>query len=215
MRLVNTFFDQGAVSLAKSLIGKVICRQYQGVLLKAQIIETEAYGVNDKASHASLGYTEKRKALFMPPGTIYMYYSRGSDSMNISAKGEGAAVLIKSAIIPESQMNSNVLNVMLNLNRLPKERKRNPKKLLSGQTLLCKSLAIKVKDWDQKQFNDHLYISDNGYQPKRLISAPRLGIPEERDSDFMYRFIDHAYPERSTKNPLTTRKSNCYSILEL
>jgi len=43
--------------------------------LTAQILETEAYYLNDKASHASLGFTEKRKALFMPPGTIYMYFS--------------------------------------------------------------------------------------------------------------------------------------------
>jgi 3-methyladenine DNA glycosylase Mpg len=33
----------------------------------------------------------------MDGGTIYMYYSRGGDSFNISAAGPGNAVLIKSA----------------------------------------------------------------------------------------------------------------------
>jgi DNA-3-methyladenine glycosylase len=66
--------------------------------LKAIIVETEAYYLNDKASHAYLGYTHKRQALFMPPGTVYMYYSRGGDSLNVSCKGEGNAVLIKSAV---------------------------------------------------------------------------------------------------------------------
>ena len=75
--------------------GKIIYSKYNDLWLTAQILKTEAYYLNDKASHASLGFTEKRKALFMPPGTIYMYFSRGSDSLNISYHGEGNAVLIK------------------------------------------------------------------------------------------------------------------------
>ncbi len=31
----------------------------------------------------------------MPAGTIYMYHARGGDSLNISARGQGNAVLIK------------------------------------------------------------------------------------------------------------------------
>ena len=62
----------------------------------ARIIETEAYYINEKGSHASLGFTEKRRALFMPPGTIYMYYAHGGDSLNFSCQGDGNAVLIKS-----------------------------------------------------------------------------------------------------------------------
>lgn len=48
--------------------------------LSARIIETEAYCWAEKGSHASLGYTEKRKALFLDGGHIYMYYARGGDS---------------------------------------------------------------------------------------------------------------------------------------
>ncbi len=54
--------------------------------LSARIIETEAYYVAEKGSHASLGYTEKRKALFLDGGHIYMYYARGGDSLNFSAQ---------------------------------------------------------------------------------------------------------------------------------
>ena len=32
----------------------------------------------------------------MPPGTIYMYYAHGGDSLNFSCQGDGNAVLIKS-----------------------------------------------------------------------------------------------------------------------
>ena len=212
MRLTSEFFNCDAVTLAQKLIGVIICRQYNGITLKAQIIETEAYAVEDKASHGSLGLTEKRKALFMPPGTVYMYYSRGSDSFNISAKGEGAAVLIKSAIVPDMMLNNEkMLNIMHQLNPA-KDTKRDVMKLLSGQTLLCKALSMKVNDWDQKQFNNDLYLEQQ-YKPECIIATTRLGIPLHRDAELLYRYIDHQYVTRSTKNPLTMKvKPPCKMI---
>lgn len=96
--LSKSFFNRDTELVAKKLLGKVICVYHKEQWLTAQITETEAYYIHDKASHSSLGFTEKRKALFMPAGTIYMYHSQGGPSMNISTKGAGNAVLIKSAI---------------------------------------------------------------------------------------------------------------------
>lgn len=95
--LTATFFNTDACTVAKQLLGKVIRRKFNQQWLAARIIETEAYYLEEKGSHASLGYTEKRKALFMPSGTIYMYFAHGHDSLNISCQGKGNAVLIKSA----------------------------------------------------------------------------------------------------------------------
>ena len=97
MMLPDAFFDRDAQLLARELLGKVIRHRVNGLWLSARIIETEAYYIVDKGSHASLGYTEKRKALFLDGGHIYMYYARGGDSLNFSAHGPGNAVLIKSA----------------------------------------------------------------------------------------------------------------------
>lgn len=213
LKLDTDFFNKDAKSLSIDLIGKVICKKYNNLLLQAQIIETEAYDIDDKASHSSLGYTEKRKAMFMPAGTIYMYYSRGHDSLNISAKGEGAAVLIKSAIVfPEALNNKEIVNTMLKLNTSKDNKKRELNKLLSGQTLLCKALNIKVKDWDQKIFNNDLFIADYGYEPSKIISTTRLGIPEHRDPHLLNRFVDYKYADRATKNPLNNKKAN-YKII--
>ena len=74
----------------------MIRHRVDGLWLSARIIETEAYYQAEKGSHASLGYTHKRRALFMDGGVIYMYYARGGDSLNFSAAGPGNAVLIKS-----------------------------------------------------------------------------------------------------------------------
>ena len=110
-----TFFNRDAVCVAKELLGKVIYSKYNDLWLTAQIIETEAYYLNDKASHASLGFTEKRKALFMPTGTIYMYFSRGSDSLNISYHGEGNAVLIKSGYPIKNSGSFGVMVKLINI----------------------------------------------------------------------------------------------------
>lgn len=96
--LPDSFFDRDAQVLARALLGKIIRHRHQGHWLAARIIETEAYYLAEKGSHASLGYTEKRRALFLDGGHIYMYYARGGDSLNFSAQGPGNAVLIKTGI---------------------------------------------------------------------------------------------------------------------
>ncbi len=201
--LKQDFFDRDPQVLAQALLGKVIYSKHQKTWLKAMIIETEAYYLEDKASHASLGYTPKRRALFMPAGTIYMYYSRGKDSMNISAHGNGNAVLIKGAVPYQNTDDSLMIETMRKLNP-PATRPQH--KLCGGQTLLCKSLGITVKKWDQKTFDrNHLYIKDVDYQPKRIIKTVRLGIAPHRDAHLLYRFIDYDYVHCCTDNPLRKR----------
>ena len=207
--ILNTdFYNCDAAILAQKLLGKVIRHNVNKQWLAARIIETEAYYLHEKGSHASLGYTEKRKALFMPPGTIYMYYARGKDSLNISCQGEGNAVLIKSAIFhTDSLCHPDSLKIMQRLNPSSSGSTRPPNKLCAGQTLLCKSLSINVKDWDQQVFDkNHLYIDDIDYKVNNIIQAPRLGIPSGRDEHLMLRFIDEGDVRHCSKNPLTQRQ---------
>lgn len=202
MQITNTFFNRDAIEVAQDLLGKVIRAKVGRQWLSAHIIETEAYFIHEKGSHASLGYTEKRKALFMQPGTIYMYYARGGDSLNISCRGEGNAVLVKSGFAIEGIKKMQQLNPKGKALQL-----RAPEKLCSGQTLLCKSLNLLVKKWDQKQFNKAcFYIADYGHRPHKIIQTRRLGIPKGRDEDLLYRFVDYNLAEFCTENPLRKRK---------
>jgi DNA-3-methyladenine glycosylase len=138
-----SFFNRDACLVAQQLLGKVIRRKYKGRWLCVRIIETEAYYLEEKGSHASLGYTEKRKALFMPAGTIYMYYARGKDSLNVSCKDKGNAVLIKSAYpLSENCTFTNAVEIMQQLNPTVSGQRRAVEKLCKGQTLLCKSLDV-------------------------------------------------------------------------
>lgn len=205
--LKQCFFDRDAQTVARELLGKVIRVNHKGCWLAAEIIETEAYYLADKASHASLGFTEKRKALFMPAGTIYMYYARGGDSLNVSSAGEGDAVLIKSAYPRfDDKTNVNALELMQQLNPLPQDRLRTTAQLCKGQTLLCRSLGLKVPDWDQQQFDEScFYIDEAVDNPQQVVLARRLGIPAGRDEHLFYRFINYAKVSSCTSNPLTKR----------
>ncbi len=202
--LPDAFFDRPALELAPDLLGKVIRYCHAGVWLSVQIIETEAYLLTDKGSHASLGYTDKRQALFKDGGTIYMYYARGGDSVNFSAQGPGNAVLIKSgypyfdALSPESTLS------ILQANNPDRQGQPRPvEELCSGQTLLCKSLGLKVPDWDNQRFDpQRFYVEDCGLRPIEIIQARRLGISQGRDEHLPYRFVDADYAKCCSKNPL-------------
>lgn len=197
--LTNDFFDQDPQVLAQDLLGKVIRVKFQDIWLQARIVETEAYYITDKASHSSLGLTEKRRALFMPAGTIYMYYARGKDSLNVSARGEGNAVLIKAGVPYQDGEHNSMIKIMRQLN--PPET-RPLEKLCAGQTLLCRSLGLKVSDWNQKNFDARkFYIADDGYHPRKIIQTTRLGIAPHRDADLPYRFIDFDYIGSCTRKP--------------
>ncbi len=202
------FFNRDPQTLARALLGKVIRRRYKNTWLACRIIETEAYYLREKGSHSSLGYTEKRKAMFMPAGTIYMYYARGHDSLNISARGKGNAVLIKSAFpFFDAQSPQGNLAIMQKLNPVQGGGQlRSKEKLCAGQTLLCRAMNLKVVDWNQKTFDPQLfYFEDAGERPSRIIKTTRLGIHPDRDAHLMYRFIDYDFVKYCTRNPLTRR----------
>ncbi|MDY7566627.1 DNA-3-methyladenine glycosylase [Pseudomonas sp. RTC3] len=206
--LPDSFFHRDAQVLARALLGKVIRHRVgngpDALWLSARIIETEAYYCAEKGSHASLGYTEKRKALFLEGGHIYMYYARGGDSLNFSAEGPGNAVLIKSAYpwVDELSDGNSLAHMLLN-NPDAKGALRPPERLCAGQTLLCRALGLKVPTWDAKRFDlEHLFVDDVGAEPKQIIQTTRLGIPEGRDEHLMYRFVDAAYARYCTRNPL-------------
>ncbi len=202
--LPDAFFDRDAQLVARELLGKVIRHRVNGLWLSARIIETEAYYCAEKGSHASLGYTEKRKALFLDGGHIYMYYARGGDSLNFSAQGPGNAVLIKSAYPWVDTLSGPASLAQMQLNNPDAQGQPRPaQKLCAGQTLLCKALGLKVREWDAKRFDrERLWVDDVRERPSRILQTTRLGIPHGRDEHLLYRFVDADYAAYCTRNPL-------------
>ena len=99
MRVNQKFFNRNTVLVAQELLGKFLVRKIGNKILKARIIETEAYcGTKDLACHASKGLTERTKVMFGPPGHFYIYMVYGMyHCLNIVTEKEGnpSAVLIR------------------------------------------------------------------------------------------------------------------------
>ena len=203
----NSFFERDPREVAPDLLGKVLRHRIGGCWLEARIIETEAYLLEERGSHASLGETPSRRALFMEAGTIYMYYARGGDSFNFSCLGPGNAVLIKAGIPQPPKSEDSEMLVRMQL-RIPINGKpRKSYRLCSGQTLFCKSLGLKVPDWNRKRLvHGALELVDSQNPTVEILYTTRHGIPKGRDEHLLLRYLDSGYAESCTQNPLKSRK---------
>ena len=93
--LPRTFYERDAVTVARSLLGKVIVHERSA----GRIVETEAYlGTGDLAAHSARGRTPATNVIFGPPGFAYVYLIYGMHyCLNFVAEKDGIAgcVLIR------------------------------------------------------------------------------------------------------------------------
>ena len=190
--------------MAQDLIGCVLRRRLDGLWLGVRIVETEAYGLNDPASHAYLGRTPSREPMWAPPGTIYMYHSRAGASLNVSCGRGPEAVLIKAGVpVVDAKSPKAALDAMHRLNPAPDGQSRRPEeRLCGGQTLLCRSLGLTVAEWTGRQFDRDLFYIEARTVTPPIVATLRLGLRPERDDGRRSRYVDRALAVSATSNPL-------------
>ncbi|MFN7088519.1 MAG: DNA-3-methyladenine glycosylase [Candidatus Paceibacteria bacterium] len=167
MRLKTDFFNRDTVTVARDLLGKYLCRRIGGKIIRAKIIETEAYcGQRDLACHASKGLTKRTKVMFGPPGHAYVYLIYGMyHCFNVVTreKGQAEAVLIRAAIIQNAEIKN----------------QNNPKFkfFLDGPGKLCRTLKI------DDSFNSvdlckskEIWLEDRGEKPTKIKRGKRIGV---------------------------------------
>lgn len=98
-KLPKSFYLEPATKVAPALLGKYLCRNINGHIIKYQITETEAYyGFKDTASHAHKGKTNRNQIMFEEGGYTYIYLCYGIHYLlNIvtGTKDHPEAVLIR------------------------------------------------------------------------------------------------------------------------
>lgn len=191
MKISKKFYEQEAISLAENLLGKILVRKIGNTILKARIVETEAYpGENDKGSHNYGGrFTERTKTLYAKGGHIYIYLIYGMyELLNIVSgeEGSGQGVLIR-AVEPLSELN------LFSQNRFSKDYMNlssyQKKNLTNGPGKLTKAMKITRKYNGFVLSRDDIYIEDDDYSNFEIVKTKRIGINyAEEAKDFPYRF---------------------------
>ena len=193
MILNKEFYKQGALTLAKELLGKVVVRTVDNVTLKAKIVETEAYiGEIDKASHAYNGRrTERTEPLFREGGISYVYFIYGkyycfNVISGVEDKGEG--VLIR-ALEPLNEFDY-LAQKRFNQNH---DELTEPKKkaITNGPSKLCMAFSIdKSENYMKLYEKGEFYIEDSKDEENfEIIETTRIGIDYAEEAiEFPWRF---------------------------
>lgn len=163
------FFDDDVADIARALIGKRLLVGGVGGI----IVETEAYGRNDPASHSFRGPTPRNAAMFGPPGTAYVYRSYGIHWCFNMVCRPGTAVLIR-ALEPTDGLAAMAARRGL----------ENPLRLCAGPGCLTQALGIDLGH-DGRDLLAPPFILEDG-PALALTTGPRIGI--SRAIDVPWRF---------------------------
>lgn len=190
--LEREFYKQGALTLAKELLGKTLVRKIDNITLRGKIVETEAYvGEIDKASHAYNGRrTERTEPLFREGGISYVYFIYGkyycfNVISGLEDKGEG--VLIR-ALEPLNEFDYLAKKRFeQNYEELSDAKK---KAIANGPSKLCMAFSIdKSENYIKLYEEGDFYIEDVDKEEFEIVETTRIGIDYAEEAiDFPWRF---------------------------
>jgi len=190
--LEKEFYKQGALILAKELLGKTLVRNIDNVTLRGRIVETEAYiGEIDKASHAYNGRrTERTEPLFREGGISYVYFIYGkyycfNVISGLEDKGEG--VLIR-ALEPLNEFDYLAEKRFSQIYEELSEAKK--KALTNGPSKLCMAFSIdKSENYIKLYEKGDFYIEDDENEKLDIVETTRIGIDYAEEAiEFPWRF---------------------------
>ena len=164
----RAFFDRPPELVAEQIIGCEL--SYGGA--GGVIVEAEAYGQRDPASHSYRGQTPRCSAMFGPPGTVYVYLTYGMHwcvNLVTEQAGTGAAVLIR-AIEPTH-----------GLDLMRQRRGTDDDRLLcAGPGRLTQALGISGDINGLALREAGLHVGRRRGNPE-VAFAPRIGISQATD----------------------------------
>ncbi len=181
---LNWYEHHDVVSLAKELLGKLLCSYIDGKITKGIIVETEAYsGDNDKACHANgQKKTKRNQIMFATGGHAYVYLCYGIHHLfNVVTNREGKA----DAVLVRALEPLEGIDVMLERRKMKKVEKR----LTSGPGVLTQAMGIKTLHYGEKLDENVIWIEEFNYPGIEVIATTRIGVEyAEEDALKPWRF---------------------------
>ena len=185
--LSREFYDRDPRRVSRELLGKVLVRREANQLRTGRIVEVEAYlGENDPAAHSFAGRTPRNAVLFGPPGYAYVYFIYGNHyCLNVSCLPDGVAggILFR-AVEPLAGIEK-----MARLRGVSINSPRDLRKLTSGPGRLAEAFGItreRDNGKDLTSASSDLFIADDGYRVRRILTTPRIGITKAAERPLRY-----------------------------
>jgi DNA-3-methyladenine glycosylase len=161
-----------AEELARALLGVRLVRHGGSGWRAVRIVECEAYGEEDPASHAFLGPTLRNRSMFAPPGTLYVYAIHQVYCANVVGRA-GQAVLLRAG---------EPLTPGLS----------NP----SGPGRLCRSMGIDRSLDGRSLVRSEVRLLPATTPTGPLLSGPRVGLSVARDRRLRFALAENEWVSR-------------------
>ena len=182
------------VSVARSLLGRVLVCGTGASRVAGRIVEVEAYrGVGDPASHAHRGPTPRNAVMFGPPGHAYVYFTYGMHHcLNLVTEREGSAsaVLLR-ALEPLEGL------ALMRRRRAPRGHPPADAALARGPGNLARALGLALRDSGLDVTRGRLWVSSLPAERagRRVLALPRIGL--RRAALRRWRFLLAGHPSAS------------------
>jgi len=170
-RLNKEFFSRNAITNAKDLLGKILVRKLNGKILRAKIVETEAYlDEKDPGSRARQN-GDLRETMLMNPGTILVYGIHNNWLVNFVSNKQGKAEAVLLRALEPINFESNC----------------------SGPGLLTKAFDIN-KNFHKKSIFKHedLWIEDSDNKHE-IIKSFRIGLRKDMTEKLRFYIKDNKF----------------------
>lgn len=163
--LSRRFYARPALEVAPDLIGRLVVREIRGRLLVGRIVEAEAYGPDDPASHSFRGQTRRNRTMFGPPGHAYVYVSHGIHHCMNAVARPPSAVLLRAV---EPLVGQDLM-----------QRRRgteDPRLLCAGPGRLCEAFGVDLRrDGHDLTVATGLWLA-RGRRADRVVATTRVGL---------------------------------------
>jgi DNA-3-methyladenine glycosylase len=198
-RLPRSFYARPADEVAPDLLGHVLVRAFpDGSRGSVRIVEVEAYGPDDPASHAFRGETPRNAVMFGSPGHLYVYFTYGMHHcMNAvtGPVGEGAAVLLRAG---EPLEGAAAMAMHRGRDRLVD--------LCSGPGRLTQALGVDRRDDGGDLVAGRDLWVEGGGRTEAIATGNRVGV-HETSRPWRFWLEGNAFVSRGRPGPATARRT--------
>jgi len=193
--LPRAFYDRAPEVVARALLGMRL-RHVDG--REARLVEVEAYAADDPAAHSFRGMTARNRAMFGPPGHLYVYLSHGIHwcaNLVCEGEGNGAGVLLRAA------------EPLAGIDAMRAARGRESlRELCAGPGRLAQAFGIdRTLDGSDATGGGTITVIDDGVRPDALACA-RIGLSKNADAPLRFVVPESRFLSRPPGSAFTTAR---------